>query len=201
MINGRARSGKDYTADLLQDELVKFGYTVDRVSFAEPMKQIIATTFGIHLDELDYYKNERLPVLVQEEDGDEKYLTNFREVLQRFGTEAMKPVFGDDVWAKIGTSKALHSETTFTIISDYRFDTEYDTVRDAILQDTREYGTSTYLVTIHIDSLQDKLISGHPSEQKPQAPFDYHVDNTLQDSTVKYWVQEFVERRGWKYAL
>jgi hypothetical protein len=163
------------------------------------MKQIISTTFGITLEQLDVLKNEETRIALDDEFGETFDTTTFRRILQRFGTEGMKPVFGDDVWAKLGANKALGSDTAFTIISDYSFDIEYDVMRAACLAETLDYGTSVYLCTIHIDSVQDLLISVHPSERTPEAPFDYNVDNSRKDATVKYWVQEFVQTKGWKY--
>ena len=93
------------------------------LSFAKPMKDIISNTFDITLDELEYAKNKgRMKSFI-------KYrrlvflTTDFRVVLQRFGTEGMKPTFGDNVWSDLLRSKMTDKDMTY-IISDWRFPEE-----------------------------------------------------------------------------
>jgi len=105
-ISGKKRHGKDTIASILMD---KFPDAI-LLSFAEPMKQIIATTLGITLTELDELKNTDHKV---------------RGILQRFGSEAMKAVFGEDVWAELLKRKLLKMpDNALVIITDWRFNCE-----------------------------------------------------------------------------
>ena len=61
LINGLKRSGKDYTAELIEEIIGDIGI----VSFAEPMKKIISETFNISLEQLEDYKNDELGIYTE----------------------------------------------------------------------------------------------------------------------------------------
>jgi len=119
LINGKKRSGKDFFAKMLSQELKKLGYSSEVMSFADPIKDIISTTLGISLEVLDEYKNKQAVLSI---DGTE--CTNLRSVLQMFGTEAMKKYFGEHVWVNLLMSKANKSND-FIIVPDFRFLKEF----------------------------------------------------------------------------
>ena len=123
LIKGAKRSGKDTTADIML-RLMQC-YSATRLSFAEPMKEIMADTFDISLSELDALKNQQEPMNYgfEIDRGVREHTSNFRQILQRFGTEAMKKQFGDDVWAELLYNK-IHSD--ITIVSDWRFKSELE---------------------------------------------------------------------------
>jgi hypothetical protein len=126
LIGGKKRSGKDYFASLLQEELYKNEKTSCIISFADPLKEIISKTFDISLETLDEYKNRSMKVFVPSDEfgkGIEE-ISNFRSIIQRLGTEAMKPIFGDDVWTNILLKKAQESNVDFVIVPDFRFKVE-----------------------------------------------------------------------------
>lgn len=127
LVNGKKRSGKDYFAKMLQSEFAKVGKTADVMSFAEPIKEIIAETFDISLQDLDDYKNQARACGISHSkmDGYEfEKLTDFRLILQKFGTEAMKKWFGEDVWVRLLSERAYKSKADFIIVPDFRFLTE-----------------------------------------------------------------------------
>lgn len=169
LINGKKRNGKDHTAILLKNELEQRGYKVQIMSFAEPIKVIVASMLGISVEELETYKNDyteyglemraypdnQRPVLFGE--------INFREILQRFGTEAMKPVFGDDVWAALLYKKAKESDADFVLVPDFRFNIEYN-----------ENAT-----TINVFNKDIVSTDTHASETElDNFKFDWYIDNT-----------------------
>lgn len=124
LIKGRKRVGKDTVADMLHKYLQDAGHDVSRASFAQPMKDIIADTFDISLEELDLCKNKPEDAkicLINMKHSAIMELSDFRKVLQRFGTEAMKKHFGDDVWSELLYNN-LKSDVT--IVSDWRFKSE-----------------------------------------------------------------------------
>jgi len=96
LIGHKKRQGKDTFANMLADLT---GGKIIR--FADPMKQIIADTFSITLEELEKLKN------------DEQFLMHvchhqtYRDILQRFGSEAMKKQFGSDVWADLAVDSVI----------------------------------------------------------------------------------------------
>ena len=123
LISGYKRSGKDFVADKLKKLLDSFGMANERLSFAAPMKRIIAKTFGITEEFLDVCKNAPDEFLIQvTKNGEVLHSTNFREVLQRFGSDAMKPEFGENVWAELLDSRADSEKVS--IVSDWRFPIE-----------------------------------------------------------------------------
>ena len=179
LITGKARSGKDYTANLLKQALEANGKIVQQLFFAAPLKQIIAATFDITLEQLDEYKNYQVPLFIDKH-MDAPSVTNFRTILQRFGTEGMKPIFGEEVWAQLVNDQITQSSADCVIISDYRFDIEYTTLA---------HHNPTVIQVLGVPSAN---IHQHSSEQTPTAaPFDHIVDNSNQDSTVINWVANF----------
>ena len=110
-IAGYKRSGKDTFGLFLKEALEANGKKVELVSFADPMKRILATTLGISLEFLDNCKNN----------------SNFphRGYLERFGSEAMKPEFGEDVWVDLVNKYILRSTADIVIVPDFRFRKEY----------------------------------------------------------------------------
>ncbi len=161
LLAGYKRSGKDFVAEQL-NKMIE-GSKV--MSFAEPLKDIIATTMGISRDDLEEYKNDET--------------THFRTILQRFGTDAMKKHFGDDVWADLLISKLPTDGVV--IISDWRFVSEYN----AMLEVDAE------ITTVRIIAGQAP-IDTHMSERDLDE-FTYHVkiDNSAKDESVLNEIRNF----------
>jgi hypothetical protein len=106
-ISGKKGHGKSTVAELLKIEL---GERAKIYNFADPLKQILAATLNISVEELEANKN---------------LLPQYRSMLQRLGTEGLKPIFGDDVWLKLAQK---YCETLCVncvlIIPDWRFKVE-----------------------------------------------------------------------------
>jgi hypothetical protein len=169
LINGLKRSGKDFSGDILLKKLPNS----KKIAFADNMKKIISETLGITLRELEDYKNNYYYIKTPDSS------LSFRELLQRFGTEAMKPVFGNDVWARLVKDEILKSSADYIIISDFRFLVEYETLKDL---DTLG---AIKLVTLKINdnNLQNK--DTHISENElNDFEFDYQIDNTKKDPGI-----------------
>ena len=93
------------------------------------MKEILADTFCVSIGTIETVKNEASthPILCEARPtGGNHYIrfhTDMRQILQRFGTEAMKKQFGDDVWVELAYKK-INSD--ITVISDWRFKSELE---------------------------------------------------------------------------
>ena len=179
MIHGQKRSGKDYFADKLIKKVNRF----QKYSFADPLKDILAISLDITIDELDDYKNEEDGLYVYEDDfTGYKKITNFRKLLQYFGTEAMKKYFGNNVWAELFVKKYNDSKNKNFIISDYRFfDDEFLYLKNKI---------DDKIITIKIKN-KNTNTDEHKSELEiGDEHFDYIFDNSNKSEKE---LNEFVE--------
>ena len=187
LVNGLKRAGKDYTSDLLVAALNNCSMSAKSFSFAAPMKCIISKTFNITLAQLDDYKNdsERYHLCpIDMKDGNHGDHTNFRTILQRFGTEAMKPIFGDTIWTELVCKNIRKSKEDFIIISDFRFTEEYD-----YMVKQQEFN----VITVNVQGQSQEDPNAHASERKPTCHFDHVIDNSKQDGTVAKWVSNFIK--------
>ena len=131
---GQARSGKDWTASQLKAYFESQGKSVEIMSYAAPMKRIAATLFDITLEQLDNYKNHPLEYVIDITQLSEFKVpvdihnTNFRRFLQLLGNDAIKPEFGDDVWAKLAKANIDKSSADIIIMPDCRFTVELNEV-------------------------------------------------------------------------
>ena len=160
LINGKKRAGKDYVARILQQELNKCGLTSCIESFADPIKDIIATTLGLTLSELDNFKNKKSLIVING-----KEVCDARLMLQRFGTEAMKSWFGDDVWAKLLYENIKNIKADVIIVPDFRFNVEKR--------------KNTFTLKVVNDNVDKACDDNHQSENElNDFKFDHVIDNT-----------------------
>jgi hypothetical protein len=176
LINGKKRAGKDFFAKLLQDEFYKNKKSSCIMGFADPIKEIISKTLNISLSDLDTFKNTKEKIIVQNQE-----ITDFRQVLQTFGTEAMKSIFGEGVWVKLFLSRAHSSNVDYVIVSDFRFISEE--ISD---------------ITVHIqnDEIDYACEDSHASENELNYfKFKYTIDNSgyrdIEDD-VKIFVKDIL---------
>ena len=178
MLSGFKRAGKDFTANLIKEQLEAYGKSVTLLAFAAPMKRIIASTFGISLEDLERFKNEpeQFKVQMRGVDKSAEYIgdTNFRSILQKFGNEAMKPEFGSDVWAQLADTKIREAGTDYIVITDYRFDLEYDYLK-------KKYPDITAVYIHNVNATSDDT---HSSESLPNKHPDAILDNSNQDASL-----------------
>ena len=171
-ILGFSRAGKDWSASQFKAYFESQGKSVEIMSYAAPMKRIAATLFGISLEQLDVAKNNpaTYPIYCGEYGRD--YLeTDFRQFLQRLGNDAIKPEFGDDVWAKLAKANIDKSTADIIIMPDCRFTIELNEVG----------GTTVRIVN---NSLPPPM--NHPSElELLHYVTDYSLDNTDHSLTAE----------------
>lgn len=165
LVSGYKRSGKDTTAKMLKEIIEEStSQKVEIISFAEPIKFTAKTIFGISDEQLDEYKNNYRGIYYYDDSNELDILTNFREVLTKVGSDALKPIFGDDVWVKVMKEKMLKSDADVIIIPDFRF----------LLENA--FKNSVTIRIVNYDVVND---SSHPSETElDNFVFDYYLDNT-----------------------
>lgn len=165
LINGKKRAGKDYVAKILKEKLGN----CEIFHYADSMKQIIADTFEISLEELENFKNENVEITFNGK------RTSFRRVLQCFATEACKKIFGKDIWKQIVLNKMEKSNAEYIIIPDFRFPEEY--IEDSLT--VKVLGGDTNDTHISESALND-------------FKFDYIIDNTKKED-LTYWINGLLE--------
>jgi hypothetical protein len=118
-LSGWARNGKDTVADHL---IENYGY--ERISFAAPMKEAL------------YRLNPRITINkvpgtpirtgvdIYGWDDLKEYGPEVRELLQRFGTEVGREMFGEDFWVDAAIDSI--QDGSKVIVSDVRYPNEAD---------------------------------------------------------------------------
>lgn len=126
---GLAGSGKDTAAKYLVE---KYGF--ERHAFADKLKDAVAALMFIPREDVDIFKEVvtdygacRASVLLLI-DNECEYEFQWREFLQRFGTEMGRQVFGNDFW--VNQLMSGYAVTDWAI-SDVRFENEASAIQDA----------------------------------------------------------------------
>jgi hypothetical protein len=121
-MSGWARAGKDTVADHL---VANYGYT--KMSFAEPMKRAL-----VALNPKIDYGNMRLNLSWLVDRGGWEELkslsTEIRPLLQRFGTEVGREMFGENFWVDLAISQI--PDGAKVVFADVRFPNEADAIRN-----------------------------------------------------------------------
>lgn len=179
LINGKKRSGKDYFADVLQKELRNQGKTSEILSFADAPKDILCTALDITKEEFNEFKNSTSELTTVF--GSEKItICDFRELIQRFATEAMQHYFGQDVWVNLLIERAIEFDTDFILVPDFRF------IPEAI-----ENGIT---VRIRNDEVDKNCKDEHRSENGLGGfKFNYTINNSGNPDLTDN-VQEFIKQ-------
>lgn len=179
-IGGFKRSGKDTISQMIANHYQSNGKLVDIFHYADPLKQIAASIFDISLEQLDEFKNNKTELYRFNTYEEPCKVTDFREILMKIGNEAIKPVFGSDVWQKIMFEKIEKSEADIIIIPDFRFKVEH--IPNA--------------VTIRINNSDIINDTDHPSETELiDFDFDMSIDNTnysQNQEEISYYCEQMI---------
>jgi hypothetical protein len=171
LIAGKKRSGKNYTAEMLQSMLLKKNISCETFSFAEPLKDIVAKTFLISQSELEDYKNNpnRYKIMLKDNEGsNSRILTDFRQVLNDLGTPIMKSYFGDNIWVNLTENKIKKSQSKVIIISDFRFPVEKLQMKDI----------KVITIRVNKEGLEPSNLVSENSLN--DFVFDYEIDNNVE---------------------
>ena len=183
---GRKRSGKDWTATAIRQQLESHGYSVEVMSFAEPLKDIASIILDMPLSDLEFAKNTNA-YLLESTNSQPEYLTTFRSLLQKLGTEAMKKYFGKSVWYDLLINRIEQSSADYILVPDYRFPEE--TIPGALT--VRIYSTSVDLTDNHIsETALDDFVFDHvldnSNKQLTESDIARFVSNhIIKESNVK----------------
>lgn len=214
-ITGYAQHGKGTIAETLKKH---YGYEV--VSFAAPVKEfllklnpMIQTDASTKQDlliasgqgEVPYHYGVRLSVLVAHygslEEVKKRY-QDVRQLLQRLGTDAAKPIFGVDCWAQQGLYRAMNlvNQSADVCFDDLRFPQEEG---EAILELNTKYpstfGAEIWRVTRYNEDgtmFDNGIGTDHPSESQIKyfvPDEEIRNDGTLDDLRRK--VRELMEKQ------
>ena len=184
LISGYKRSGKDFVANLLAEQLRSCYKTVEILSFATPLKQVVASTFDITLKQLEDYKNAEDDILCHIDNAKihhNLHTISMRKILQRFGTEAARPVFGNNVWSNLMNEKIKTSAKDVIIIPDYRFDEEFKSIA----------ANGVNPLVLRVDNKNYVPKDEHASEVLPTEGSTYIVDNTDKDDGIVDQIQAY----------
>ena len=180
-IGGFKRSGKDTISQMIANHYQSKGKLVDIFHYADPLKQIAASIFDISLEQLDEFKNNKTELYRFNTYEEPCKVTDFREILMKIGNEAIKPVFGSDVWQKIMLEKIEKSEADIIIIPDFRFAVEH--IPNA--------------VAIRINNSDIINDTDHPSETELiDFDFDMSIDNTnysQNQEEISYYCEQMID--------
>ena len=182
-LSGRKRSGKDWTAAAIKQQLESHGYSVEVMSFAEPLKDIASIILDMPLSDLELAKNNN-DAIYQTGSYYNEYLTTFRSLLQRLGTEAMKKHFGESVWYDLLINRIEQSSADYILVPDYRFPEE--TIPGATT--VRIYSTSVDLTDNHIS---ETALDNHT--------FNHVLDNSnkqLTESDIVHFVSNHIVKEN-----
>lgn len=112
-ISGRARTGKDTTADYIIKKLKEHS----KASFAEPIKKMLRAGLGLTHEHTDGALKDVIHPL---------YGVTPRHMMQTLGTQWGRHLIHDDIWVL----RANELDLSKAIISDVRFNNEADFIRN-----------------------------------------------------------------------
>ena len=163
-LSGYARSGKDTAADHL---VAEYGFT--RYSFAAPMKEAMYRLNPIvSSDAIGSFRYQNLVDVYGLDDAKDSY-PEIRRLLQVFGTEVGREMFGQNFWVDLALNRAKEDKV---VISDVRFKNEAEGIKAAGGQVWR------------INRLGIGPVTNHASEIDLD---DYQFDNVIDNN---YSVQD-----------
>lgn len=167
LIGGKKGSGKDTAADVLTDH---WGFR--KIAFAGPIKRGIGQgVFKLNDEQLHGDKKEKT---------DPVWGLTPRQILQKAGTDAFKPVFGKDIWAKSAVAQIRQSDHERWVIPDTRFPVEISVIKRAFKNVATMYINAEDRLDITLSWWKTKLCQIIPS-LTDRFGAEYHPSETALD--------------------
>lgn len=172
-LTGKLGSGKDTVFERIR-ATQGLGYI--RVSFADPLKDSVCALFGIDRDDMERLKREddNRSITVWADD-DYPIEMNMRTLLQRYGTESHRDIFGDNFWVDVAMkqideySQKMDAGNKTFVFTDVRFPNEAEAIIERGGEIWRVIGP-------------DNDTGDHPSEQVlDDSLIARTIDNTVRD--------------------
>ena len=182
---GYKGSGKDTVCKMIAESYSKRGVEVDKLSFANPLKEIVREHFGGYMDdEVEQVwgsiedKEKTIGGLPVRDEIKEIYpflkdhdYWSGRLLLQFLGTEVFRGI-DDKFWVNTFTAKVLKGEG-HVAVSDCRFKNEYEAIEDLALKGI--YNLDVVNIKINRKGYER---DGHASEQDMRNfGFMYDIEN------------------------
>lgn len=108
-LTGQKQSGKDTAADFIEQHVRE--WDVVRIGFADALKEEVCKACGIELAHLEANKDK------------------YRTILQWWGTDFRRNMYGQDYWLKQWMARAVSSRAHLIIVPDVRFKNEAELLR------------------------------------------------------------------------
>jgi hypothetical protein len=144
-LSGYARSGKDTAADHLESK-----YNFARVSFAAPMKEAMyALNPIVSSDSIGNFRYKDLVDVYGLDKAKDSY-PEIRRLLQIFGTEVGRSMFGENFWVDLAL-KNIKNENI--VVTDVRFKNEANAIKAMGGQIWRVNRASVKPVTGHVSEV------------------------------------------------
>jgi len=184
VFSGKARSGKDTAVNILKNIIIKNGFTVLTIAYADFLKEILSKCFNLS-DEHLYGTKKEQPVEWLPRDTGALLQNNIcwtpRELLQYLGTDVMRSI-DPNCWVNVVKNYVeTYSNYDFILISDGRFVNELEWVVDRggvhihIERDIRDFSNnSTHISETSLDNTTHF-----------DTTFVVQNDNTLEDLYFK----------------
>lgn len=127
-LHGKAQSGKDTVFLTIQ----KLYPTATRLAFADKLKKSVARLFDISLSDVERLKTTTDVECRFVREVESTGITsagvalplNMRKILQRYGTEAHREVFGSDFWVDMLLPSTFRHAGKLFVVTDLRYENE-----------------------------------------------------------------------------
>ncbi len=166
-LTGRAQAGKDTAYKVMADRYLVVR-NVQRRAFADLLYRSAAAALGVAVEDLHDWKTDpTVTIEVRNLDSEPLVRRTTRNLLQRYGTEAHRDIFGADFW--VDALDLTHGPDDLVVVTDVRFPNEAQAITKA----------GGHVVRVEGPYTGD---DDHASEQPiPDNLVDYVLDNTRRD--------------------
>lgn len=168
-ITGKSGSGKDEIA-----RYIKHGFAFNHLTFAKPIKDMVAAIYGLDVDTLEAtgFKEKPIPGIGK----------SLRELYQTLGTDWGRNMIDRDIWVRHMAKRLQGLPRSDVVISDVRFDNEALFIR------------ANGGVIIHVTREAAKRVRDHASENGINRQ---HADIVIvNDSTIEALYNKISDTMG-----
>jgi hypothetical protein len=182
---GKKGVGKNFVASRVEYLIgSSLGKTVELGAFADPIKKFLIDNLYVEYEwcygtdanknTLTKYDWELMFDDVRRDNGKHSGPMSAREVMQVFGTDICRRIFGSDIWVQAMKRRIDRSEADFFLITDVRFANEVKIVRDT-------WGGQVWQIIGPQRGEESAKKDSHPSESQVDlaVPVDVLVENGI----------------------